>query len=105
MINDLTKRLLEHADWCDANEWEIPITLGDDLRAAAARIVELIPSADVVPVVHGHWIFEEDGGTRCSVCGRKVKYKIEGMRIPIDLSHMPYCAGCGAKMDEEDNDG
>lgn len=41
MINDLTKRLLEHADWCDANEWGIPITLGDDLRAAAERIEAL----------------------------------------------------------------
>lgn len=35
MTDDLTKRLTEHADWCDANEWGIPITLGDDLRAAA----------------------------------------------------------------------
>lgn len=41
MTDDLTKRLTEHADWCDANEWEIPITLGDDLRAAAARIKAL----------------------------------------------------------------
>lgn len=34
----LTTRLREHADWCDANEWEIPICMGDDQREAADLI-------------------------------------------------------------------
>ena len=36
--DDLLNRLSEHADWCDANEWEIPITMGDDIREAIATI-------------------------------------------------------------------
>ena len=32
------KALREHAEWAQANEWETPITLGDDLTEAADRI-------------------------------------------------------------------
>lgn len=32
---ELVEKLREHAEWASANEWEAPITLGDDLRAAA----------------------------------------------------------------------
>lgn len=32
---ELVEKLREHADWADANEWDAPITLGDDIRAAA----------------------------------------------------------------------
>jgi hypothetical protein len=35
---DLVKALREHAEWQRGNEWETPITLGDDLVEAAARI-------------------------------------------------------------------
>ena len=35
---ELTKALREHAEWAQANEWETPITLGDDLAEAADRI-------------------------------------------------------------------
>ena len=35
---DLVKVLREHAEWARANEWETPITLGDDLTEAADRI-------------------------------------------------------------------
>lgn len=31
----LMVRLREYAEWADANEWEVPLCLGDDLRAAA----------------------------------------------------------------------
>lgn len=30
---ELVEKLREHADWAGANEWEAPITLGDDLSA------------------------------------------------------------------------
>ena len=36
---DLVKALREHAEWQRGNEWETPITLGDDLVEAADRIV------------------------------------------------------------------
>lgn len=35
---DLVNALHEHAEWAQANEWETPITLGDDLAEAADRI-------------------------------------------------------------------
>lgn len=35
---NLVNTLREHAEWAQANEWETPITLGDDLAEAADRI-------------------------------------------------------------------
>lgn len=35
---ELINALREHAEWAQANEWETPITLGDDLVEAADRI-------------------------------------------------------------------
>lgn len=35
---DIVNALREHAEWARANEWETPITLGDDLAEAADRI-------------------------------------------------------------------
>ena len=35
---NLVNALREHADWARANEWETPITLGDDLTEAVDRI-------------------------------------------------------------------
>lgn len=35
---DLVNALCEHAEWARENEWETPITLGDDLAEAADRI-------------------------------------------------------------------
>ena len=53
------------------------------------------PVADVEEVKHGHWIIDKrTGKLRCSVCGDDV--------FCGDLS--TYCAACGAKMDEEDED-
>mgnify|MGYP006983170242 CR=1 FL=1 len=35
---NLVNALREHAEWAQANEWETPITLVDDLAEAADRI-------------------------------------------------------------------
>ena len=35
---NLVNALREHAEWARANEWETPITLGDDLAEAADRL-------------------------------------------------------------------
>lgn len=35
---DIVNALREHAEWAQANEWETPITLGDDLVEAADRL-------------------------------------------------------------------
>lgn len=55
-----------------------------------------MPTADVVPVVHGRWIYKVDSDMWvCSRCGRSVNADPEG----IDL----YCYHCGAKMDEKED--
>lgn len=70
--------------------------------------VDLIPAADVVPVVHGHWIKDNDSFQTdddyycyyfnhiCSECGEIVndRYKLPN-----------YCPDCGAKMDGGTDDG
>lgn len=39
MTNEqLIAKLTEYAEWCDENEWEIPIDMGDLLREAAMRL-------------------------------------------------------------------
>ena len=66
----------------------------------ATLILREAPTVDAVPVRHGRWIKESDGGTRCSVCNKRVRNVAGGWYEPVDLSDMPYCPKCGAKMDE-----
>lgn len=70
-----------------------------------SQYMEIIPAADVEPVRHGRWIKESDGGTRCSVCNKRVRDVTGGWDEPVDLSDMPYCPKCGARMDEEEDHG
>ncbi len=64
------------------------------------RVVDVqlgrMTAADVAPVVHGHWIRQDESFTRfkCSnpECG------IENCR-----GFENYCPNCGAKMDEEEH--
>ena len=44
----LCEALRENAEWCDANEWEIPICMGDNQRDAADAIQYLLDGADEV---------------------------------------------------------
>lgn len=63
---------------------------------AAEQLLDEIPAADVVPVVHGVWgrvnKIDPISGYRCSKCRRIVGF---------DLT--PYCPNCGAKMDGGDS--
>lgn len=54
---EIVKALREHAEWAQANEWECPITLGDDLRKAADTIEEL-NDACYHPPYKGKWCAE-----------------------------------------------
>lgn len=40
------RELAEDAAWCDANEWDIPITMGDHIREAIRRIIALSEKPD-----------------------------------------------------------
>lgn len=57
-------------------------------------------AADVAPVVHGRWIYEEETlatskGYRCSACRRPLWLS------PDVPEAFKYCPKCGAKMDGE----
>ena len=66
--------------------------------------VAKLPSADVKPVVHGHWIKNEGRhGWHCSVCGEDDLYAFawdcdKGKNELQDR----YCPNCGALMRSND---
>ena len=66
----------------------------------ADRVIQGMPTADVVEVRHGYWTFKNTTychyGCFCSVCGKKSG--IGGIR---ENQLKPYCPNCGAKMDGE----
>jgi hypothetical protein len=39
--DEIVKALRENAEWCDANEYEIPLCMGDNQREAADLIESL----------------------------------------------------------------
>ena len=59
-------------------------------------VIDNAPSADVAPVRHGRWIWNEEGEIdweqfyRCSNCGNKEYWESN------------FCPKCGAKMDLEE---
>lgn len=66
-----------------------------------AKMIELLPAADVEEVKHGKWIeYPRAHYFKCSECKETVPYKkavlIRGKR------KYKYCPHCGAKMDLED---
>jgi hypothetical protein len=65
---------------------------------AVERVIELEPAADVAPVRRGQWV-RVGNGTTCSECMQGL-LRINGKQSEwVDLSGMPYCPNCGAKME------
>lgn len=60
-----------------------------------------VPTADVVPVVHGEWVRPHWRNSNfcydCSVCGNEVMHQEYRWR---DKKIYPICPLCGAKMRE-----
>ena len=52
------------------------------------NILKAVPTADVQPVVHGHWKMHDI----CSVCDDLNEFQTN------------YCPNCGARMDEVEDD-
>ena len=56
---ELLTRLAEHSEFCDANEWELPISMGDDIREAMELIMTLTGATPEQPPFDrwGQWEF------------------------------------------------
>ena len=76
------------------------------LTPIAIREVAVFDTEEVVPVVHAHWTNKRtdihDGEFYCSRCGIDALYFSDDGAQAI---YNPYCHRCGAKMDEEVDDG
>ena len=71
----------------------------------ARELIANAPAADVVPVRHGHWVWDEDGmdwgigSWRCSECYTRPETWWQGDRSsPYNKSGHYYCPNCGATM-------
>lgn len=58
-----------------------------------SQYIEILPVADVAPVVHGWWNADET----CSVCGEKSTEGLDAVKWDYWLPD--YCPHCGAIMD------
>lgn len=67
---NLVNSLREHAEWARANEWETPITLGDDLAEAAdlieARAKEIDALRNELCLKCGNYTLAHEGA--CNGC-------------------------------------
>ena len=67
---NLVNSLREHAEWAWANEWETPITLGDDLAEAAdlieARAKEIDALRNELCLKCGNYTLAHEGA--CNGC-------------------------------------
>lgn len=91
--------------WCEYDS-----CLADDYywdKCDAKRRLDDIPSADVVPVVHGHWI-DPTGRPKstqfvCSVCNQTAYFPQNNHKTAsAKRCGYVYCPYCMAKMDDED---
>lgn len=66
-----------------------------------SQYIEIIPAADVAPVVHAKWIeYPRPHYFKCSNC----KYTVPYRKAVLHNREREYnsCPSCGAKMDLED---
>ncbi len=65
--------------------------------------IEEIPSVDVAPVRHGHWIKQSHLVTQyeCSECHECIDEEPHYNHYNDVMRFPKYCEYCGAKMDEE----
>jgi len=63
-------------------------------HSALKALINMQPTVDAVPVVHGRWTDKDGGIATCSVCGDRWGV----------WSVMKYCPNCGARMDGKEGD-
>lgn len=71
------------------------------MQRQAVLEVANMPAADVAPIRHGRWEWDEEMGVfLCSLCGNGWKEQPTLMGKPL----YEWCPVCGAKMDVGDGD-
>ena len=71
-----------------ANEWVNEACMAPVMKVSRLLDkLQKVPAADVAEVVHGEWIYHDDGVFTCSECGN------------AESNDSYYCRLCGAKMD------
>ena len=64
-----------------------------------AERIKALPAADVVPVVHGKWIWhEEEFEYECSACRCRFDYNHMFELFDRGFQYANYCSNCGAKI-------
>lgn len=101
---NLVNALREHAEWAERNQWETPITLGDDLAEAADRIEAQAKEIEKLraQLRHLEELTEADRDGRLVVLpftsGRTLlcKENIDSSRLMKDVElAICYCSSCG----------
>lgn len=68
-----------------------------------SQYIEVLPAADVAPVVHGRWEMRPTG--MATDTGPEYKAYCTICNEPNKQYRPPFCPHCGAKMDGERKDG
>ena len=91
MLKNLEDDKMNNAEHCE------PVTI--QIMERFIRYVKKFPAADVQPVQHGRWIWDNSpelgnpyGSYKCSECNERQSFKEN------------YCPNCGAKMDGDRDD-
>ena len=81
------------------DDYELKRSNKMELMQDDAIIEELkkAPVADVTPIVHAKWIYQDDEHV-CSHCKGTILYELDNQGDAIS-EDWPWCARCGAKMD------
>lgn len=69
-------------------------------KASVKRIVMQAPTADVVEVEHGSFVWIADDSPMCNICG-----EVFDTNDNADAGLWKFCPNCGATMDGERREG
>ena len=90
--------------------FDLPSGKAQNFSAICDTEIINFPTADVAPVIHGHW--EVFGGTITNVdrngeCSSETIYECSACRWDCQCENRitwAYCPNCGAKMDGDKNE-
>lgn len=93
-------RHIEYADVAPVKEYDSDhIWYKGKQYISLKRVGEMMKekTADVAPVKHGKWLYNNLWGTECSKCGTAM---FEILGVSYSSFKPKYCPNCGAKMDK-----